>query len=95
MRAVEDIVPRKREKAENGDHTLIAGLERLRIGKHSNFVNIDERCNGVTLEPYNESNGWLKFSLRYSPGKTGGGSNTSEIRDVLKRINHCIKPSKS
>ena len=47
VKAVEDIVPRKQEKTETGVYMLITGLELLRIGNHSKFVNFDERCNGV------------------------------------------------
>jgi len=42
---VEGIVPRKRNKAQSEDHMLISGLEPLKVGKLSNFVNIGERCN--------------------------------------------------
>jgi len=43
--AVDGIPPRKREKTQSEDHMLIAGLEPLKVGKLSNFVNIGERCN--------------------------------------------------
>eukprot|EP00092_Neocalanus_flemingeri_P026050 GFUD01028235.1.p1 GENE.GFUD01028235.1~~GFUD01028235.1.p1 ORF type:complete len:1264 (-),score=351.62 GFUD01028235.1:269-4060(-) len=44
VRQVEGIVPRKRGKTDR-EHMLIAGLEPLKVGKLSNFVNIGERCN--------------------------------------------------
>merc|ERR1711892_168643 len=43
--AVDGIPPRKREKTQSEDHMLIAGLEPLKVGKLSNFVNIGERGN--------------------------------------------------
>ena len=38
--------PRQRPEVSIGaDHMLLAGLEPLKVGKLSNFVNIGERCN--------------------------------------------------
>merc|ERR1712013_533776 len=45
VKAVEGVVPRKRQRTQSEDHMLIAGLEPLKVGKLSNFVNIGERCN--------------------------------------------------
>lgn len=45
VKQVDGIVPRKRQKTQSDDHMLIAGLEPLKVGKLSNFVNIGERCN--------------------------------------------------
>merc|ERR1719348_1476490 len=45
VKAVDGIVPRKRQKTQSEDHMLVAGLEPLKVGKLSNFVNIGERCN--------------------------------------------------
>jgi len=43
---VAGITPRKRKAPEHGsDHLLLSGLEPLKVGKLSNFVNIGERCN--------------------------------------------------
>ena len=47
VKDVEDIVCRIREKTETRVYMLLTGLELLRIGNHSKFVQIDERCNGV------------------------------------------------
>ena len=45
-RQTEGITPRQRPMASLGaDHMLLAGLEPLKVGKLSNFVNIGERCN--------------------------------------------------
>lgn len=45
-RMSEGIPPRKRPAERVGtDHMLLAGLEPLKVGKLSNFVNIGERCN--------------------------------------------------
>jgi len=45
VRQCDGIVPRKRQKTQSSDHMLISGLEPLKVGKLSNFVNIGERCN--------------------------------------------------
>jgi len=49
IRCVEEMVrgipPRKRPLGMGVDHMLVSGLEPLKIGKQSNFVNIGERCN--------------------------------------------------
>merc|ERR1719348_533770 len=45
VKAVDGIVPRKRQKTQSEDHMLVAGLEPLKVGRLSNFVNIGERCN--------------------------------------------------
>ena len=45
-RMTEGITPRQRPEVSIGaDHMLLAGLEPLKVGKLSNFVNIGERCN--------------------------------------------------
>ena len=45
-RMTEGITPRLRPEVSIGaDHMLLAGLEPLKVGKLSNFVNIGERCN--------------------------------------------------
>ena len=45
-RQTEGITPRQRPMASLGAaHMLLAGLEPLKVGKLSNFVNIGERCN--------------------------------------------------
>jgi len=44
VRQVDGITPRLRLKTDK-EHMLIAGLEPLKVGKLSNFVNIGERCN--------------------------------------------------
>ena len=45
-RMSQGIAPRKRPALSLGaDHMLLAGLEPLKVGKLSNFVNIGERCN--------------------------------------------------
>lgn len=43
--AVENISPRKPQKSLNLDEMMLSGLEPMRIGKETNFVNIGERCN--------------------------------------------------
>ena len=43
--AVEGIVPRKVESKEDLEEMQLSGLEPMRIGKLTNFVNIGERCN--------------------------------------------------
>jgi 5-methyltetrahydrofolate--homocysteine methyltransferase len=43
--AVEGVTPRARPTSEGRDHMLLSGLEPLKVGKLSNFVNIGERCN--------------------------------------------------
>jgi len=45
VEAVDGIPPRKRPKGLSLDHMLVSGLEPLKVGKLSNFVNIGERCN--------------------------------------------------
>ena len=44
-RMTEGIKPRQPPLAVETDHMLLAGLEPLKVGKLSNFVNIGERCN--------------------------------------------------
>ena len=46
-RMTEGIRPRQKpsEALESEHHMLLAGLEPLKVGKLSNFVNIGERCN--------------------------------------------------
>ena len=44
-KAVEGVPPRKRPASMAADHMLLSGLEPLKVGKLSNFVNIGERCN--------------------------------------------------
>ena len=45
-RQCDGIVPRERPVLSvAADHMLLAGLEPLKVGKLSNFVNIGERCN--------------------------------------------------
>ena len=44
-KAVEGVAPRKRPASMADDHMLLSGLEPLKVGKLSNFVNIGERCN--------------------------------------------------
>lgn len=43
--AVAGLTPRSRKLGVRGDHMLLSGLEPMRIGKDTNFVNIGERCN--------------------------------------------------
>jgi len=43
--AVKDVTPRVRPTGQQHDSMLLSGLEPLRVGKLSNFVNIGERCN--------------------------------------------------
>jgi len=43
--AVAKVTPRIRPPSLELDHMLLAGLEPLKVGKLSNFVNIGERCN--------------------------------------------------
>lgn len=43
--AVEGITPRKPTVGINTNYSLLSGLEPMRIGKDTNFVNIGERCN--------------------------------------------------
>ena len=43
--AVKDIEPRRPKLDLNLDEMLLSGLEPMRIGQHTNFVNIGERCN--------------------------------------------------
>jgi len=45
VEAVDGIPPRQRPKSQADDHMLVSGLEPLKVGKLSNFVNIGERCN--------------------------------------------------
>jgi hypothetical protein len=49
IRAVADAVrglpPRQRPRAVDEHHMLLAGLEPMRVGGDTNFVNIGERCN--------------------------------------------------
>lgn len=42
---VDGVPPRKRPKGLDSDHMLVSGLEPLKVGSLSNFVNIGERCN--------------------------------------------------
>ena len=44
-RITDGIKPRQPPLAVETDHMLLAGLEPLKVGKLSNFVNIGERCN--------------------------------------------------
>ena len=39
------VTPRERPESQGRDHMLLAGLEPLKVGQLSNFVNIEERCN--------------------------------------------------
>jgi 5-methyltetrahydrofolate--homocysteine methyltransferase len=43
--AVRDLTPRLRKVDAHTDYMLLSGLEPMRIGKETNFVNIGERCN--------------------------------------------------
>jgi len=43
--AVAGVAPRVRPPSQANHHMLLAGLEPLKVGKLSNFVNIGERCN--------------------------------------------------
>ena len=43
--AVKGIPPRKRNLTINREEMLLSGLEKMRIGATTNFVNIGERCN--------------------------------------------------
>jgi 5-methyltetrahydrofolate--homocysteine methyltransferase len=43
--AVQGLEPRPRRLDAHDDYMLLAGLEPMRIGKETNFVNIGERCN--------------------------------------------------
>jgi 5-methyltetrahydrofolate--homocysteine methyltransferase len=43
--AVRGLAPRSRRLDAHDDYMLLAGLEPMRIGKETNFVNIGERCN--------------------------------------------------
>ena len=43
--AVAGVTPRELPESQGRDHMLLAGLEPLKVGKLSNFVNIGERCN--------------------------------------------------
>jgi len=45
VEAIENIKPRVPKALTEGDHLLLAGLEPLKVGRLSNFVNIGERCN--------------------------------------------------
>ena len=42
---VKGVTPRKPNKNANIDEMLLSGLEPMKIGKMTNFVNIGERCN--------------------------------------------------
>jgi len=43
--AVQNCTPRRRPQLLFPNHLLLSGLEPMRIGKETNFVNIGERCN--------------------------------------------------
>ena len=43
--AVSGLPPRKRRMGINRSEMLLSGLEKMRIGALTNFVNIGERCN--------------------------------------------------
>ena len=43
--AVANVKPRQRRVGLNGDTMMLAGLEPMRVGPDTNFVNIGERCN--------------------------------------------------
>ena len=43
--AVKGIPPRKRKLDVNKGDMLLSGLEKMRVGANTNFVNIGERCN--------------------------------------------------
>ena len=43
--SVAGVTPRERPESQGRDHMLLAGLEPLKVGQLSNFVNIEERCN--------------------------------------------------
>ena len=43
--AVSGLPPRKRRLGINRSEMLLSGLEKMRIGALTNFVNIGERCN--------------------------------------------------
>ena len=42
---VKGVTPRKPNKDANINEMLLSGLEPMKIGKMTNFVNIGERCN--------------------------------------------------
>ena len=42
---VKGIPPRRRNLTLNREEMLLSGLEKMRIGATTNFVNIGERCN--------------------------------------------------
>ena len=42
---VANIKPRQKRPGLNGDTMMLAGLEPMRVGPDTNFVNIGERCN--------------------------------------------------
>ena len=44
-RAVSGLPPRRRKLGLNKSEMLLSGLEKMRIGEMTNFVNIGERCN--------------------------------------------------
>ena len=43
--SIKGIPPRKRKVGINQSEMLLSGLEKMRIGALTNFVNIGERCN--------------------------------------------------
>ncbi|CAL8106852.1 unnamed protein product [Orchesella dallaii] len=44
-KVMKDIKPRPRSARKFADEMLLSGLEHMRVGKNTNFVNIGERCN--------------------------------------------------
>ena len=74
--AVRDLVPRQPVAAsagledESGDVMTLSGLETMRVGKDTNFVNIGERCNVAGSRKFCRliKNGEFDVSLHFHLG---------------------------